>query len=338
MTPQITFYLPTTHSNPYPETIAQYWPWMQNQQIKYPGPESWILQTYLHLKAANFPCHLSQDLPTSGIIIAHRYALKNTQKPNPTQLFICTRDDKFIHPYAQHHIVQNARQTKLLSVAPLWRSTYIPLWPQIGLIPRNNDRTDRFENLTYLGDPDSLAPELKDPTWAQNLAALGINWIVNSDTSTWSDYSTTDAILAIRSFDQNPHHHKPASKLLNAWLAGVPAILGPESAYQNERRSPDDYLEASTVELALEAVKRLKQDPALRQRIINQGNSRAQEIQTDAMRSRWINFLTGPATQQYQQWCITPKWQRETFLEGRRQILHKLDGLQRRRGITLQPS
>lgn len=338
MTPEITFYLPQTHSNPYPESIDSYWSWMQNQQIKYPGPESWILQTYLHLKAANFPCHLSQDLPESGIIVGHRYAFKANQKPNAQQLFICTRDDKFVHPYSQHHIVQNARQTKLFSVAPLWRSTYIPLWPQIGLVPRDRHRGDRFENLTYLGDPDCLAPELKDPTWAKNLSDLGIQWIVNGDTSTWSDYSTTDAVLAIRSFDQNPHHHKPASKLLNAWLAGVPAILGPESAYQNERQSPDDYLEATTVKSALEAIKRLKQDPALRSRIIAQGQRRAQEIQTEQMRDRWMRFLTGPATAQYHQWRRTPQWQQSAFLEGRRQILHKLDGFQRRRGITLQPT
>jgi hypothetical protein len=338
VTPPITFYLPPAGDTPWPETIEAYWPWMQAQQIKYPGPESWILQTYLHLKAAHFPCQLSGQMPDRGIIVAHRYAFKNTQKPNPTQLFICARDDKFIHPYAQHHIVQNARQTQRLSIAALWRSTYMPLWPQIGLIPRDPARGSRFETLTYLGDPDSLAPELKNPAWPARLKALGVQWQVNADTATWSDYSATDAILAIRSFDGQPHHHKPASKLLNAWLAGVPAILGAESAYQNERRSPDDYLEAATVAAAFAAIKGLKEDPARRQRLINQGHQRAQEISATALRNRWINFLTGPATEQYHVWGATPEWQQQAFLDSRRQILHRLDGIQRRRGIILQPS
>ena len=38
---------------------------------------------------------------------------------------------------------------------------------------------------------------------------------------------------------------KPPSKLFNSWLAGVPAVLGHESAYRAERRSDLDYIEVS---------------------------------------------------------------------------------------------
>ncbi len=311
---------------------------MQIQQVKYPGAESWIIQTYLHLKAAGFPCEFVGELPDEGMICAHRYGFTNTQKPNGKQLFICARDDKFIHPYSQLHVVQNARQTQPFSVAPIWKSQYIPLWPQTGLIPRDPLRASRFENITYLGDPTSLAPELKDPNWAKRLEAIGVNWVIASATGAWNDYREVDAVMAVRSFDQDPHHHKPASKLLNAWLAGVPAILGPESAYRSERKSAEDYLEAGTVEEAIAAIQRLKTDAALRQRIMDNCTLRAQDLQQTALRQRWIGFFEGRALREYDRWCRLSPWQQEAFLEGRRFILHKLDGIQRRRGLELQSS
>ena len=44
------------------------------------------------------------------------------------------------------------------------------------------------------------------------------------------------------------------SKLINAWLAGCPGILGPESAFQQLRESELDYIEARTVDDIVNAV------------------------------------------------------------------------------------
>jgi len=43
--------------------------------------------------------------------------------------------------------------------------------------------------------------------------------------------------------------------------AGCPALLGPEAGYREQRRSELDYLEVCTMEDALAALKRLKNDP-----------------------------------------------------------------------------
>jgi len=53
----------------------------------------------------------------------------------------------------------------------------------------------------------------------------------------WPDFREADLILAVRPGDRRRATNKPASKLVNAWLAGVPALLGPEVAYRELRRS-----------------------------------------------------------------------------------------------------
>jgi hypothetical protein len=49
----------------------------------------------------------------------------------------------------------------------------------------------------------------------------------------WHDYSTDDLVLAVRDLTEKDALVKPASKLVNAWIAGVPALLGPEPAFAN---------------------------------------------------------------------------------------------------------
>ena len=95
----------------------------------------------------------------------------------------------------------------------------------------------------------------------------------------WHDFRETDAVVAIRSFDQDLHHIKPASKLVNAWHAHVPAILGRESAYRALRQSSVDYIEASSFVEAKAAIEMLKRDPGPRCSMAENGRRRAPEIQ-----------------------------------------------------------
>ena len=59
------------------------------------------------------------------------------------------------------------------------------------------------------------------------------------------DYRTLDAVIAVRPFEPHLYFAKPASKLINAWRAGVPALVGPEFASREIRRTDDDFLEVA---------------------------------------------------------------------------------------------
>ncbi|MGC1306811.1 MAG: hypothetical protein WA885_06250 [Phormidesmis sp.] len=321
--PPIYFYIPVeaTVDTSWPQTIDEYWEWLKVQGIQCPGEQSWVLQTYLYLKDADFPCQFTNSLPEEGLVVAHKVSLKAKRcLPNSRTFLVCARADKNPYDCAQLHVVQNKKQAAEKGLSTAWKSFYIPHWPQSGLIPRDLDRGDRFENIVYLGDRVNLAPELKTESWKAQIANLGLNWIVVDDAKSWNDYSHVDAVLAVRSFDSNRYDHKPASKLFNAWRAGVPAILGCESAFQTERQSELDYLEAPSVDALIAAIVKLRDDTNFRQSVILNGKKRAEEIKPSAVRNSWIDFLVNQAVPAYYRWCSTPEPLQKAYVTSKRAL------------------
>jgi hypothetical protein len=84
---------------------------------------------------------------------------------------------------------------------------------------------------------------------------------------------------------------KPAAKLINAWAAGVPAVLSPEKPYAEVRRSGLDYLEARSGLEALDAIEKLRSDPSMYSAMVANGLDRAREFQADCLAARWANVL-----------------------------------------------
>ncbi|MBD1942608.1 hypothetical protein H6F50_09610 [Coleofasciculus sp. FACHB-712] len=293
------------------------------------GMYSWTLQTYLRLKADGFPCELTGSCPTEGIIFAGRSAFPETMQPGTRQLMVVHQGDKTRHPYAQLHIVQNLQDEILVRALPLWESYYMRHWPQPGLIPRNPARGDRFENIAYFGREENLAPELRESSWQDQLNSLGLRWHIRSNPNSWQDYSEVDAILAVRKFArQTDYDWKPATKLYQAWHAGVPAILGQESAYRSERKSQLDYLEVTTPEEAILALKRLQKDRELRRAMIENGRVCAQETQPEKLVAQWRTFLADVAVPAYDRWCTSSNLTRKIFLM-RRDLAIKTKGMRK---------
>lgn len=316
--PPIYFYIPQQQwpVGNMPQNPDEYWQWMSAWGSRYGrGKYDWTLQTYLHLKADNFPCELIGTMPESGIVVAHREFLPDNVKPSPSLLLICIKADKDAHPYAQMHIVQNP-EDEILQRPVLWVSSYMPHWPQPGLIKRDPNRGLRFENLAFYGVTGTLAPELQEPLWEQQLSALGLHWDI-VDSSRWHDYSETDVIIAVRSFDGETYTSKPPSKLYNAWHAGIPAILGCESAYRKERQSELDYIEVASLNETIAALKRLRDDDNLRLAMVENGRIRATETGRISMTAKWRNFFTDVATPVYYRWCKASSWQQKIFLMNR---------------------
>lgn len=263
------------------------------------GKYNHTIQTYLRLKTNGFSCQLVDKIPDEGILIAHRDLLpKNIKLLDPKLLVVCMKAERKPHPYAQFHIVQNPVEES--SLGSCWNAHYIPLWPQRGLIPRDSNRQDRFETVAYFGRTVNLAPELEDPNWSKQLRQLGLNWYHASEEHLWYDYSEVDVIIAVRSFDQRTYEAKPATKLFNAWHAGVPAISGNDSAFQAEFRSELDFIKVETVDDAIAALKRLRDDVNLRRAMVENGMQRAEETKPETLVQRWQSFITDIAMPAYE--------------------------------------
>ncbi|MBD0337539.1 MAG: hypothetical protein ICV62_18785, partial [Cyanobacteria bacterium Co-bin13] len=194
-------------------------------------------------------------------------------------------------------------------------------------------RSDRIQTIAFFGHANSLAPELTAPAWQKALADLGLTWQPRISTHAWHaveglpcdwhDYRQVDVVVAVRSFrardarqTQN-FHNKPATKLYNAWLAGVPAILGEESAYQAERRSELDFFEVSSPSQALAALKRLQQDVGLYRAMVENGLRRAEAIRPEVTVQRWLTFVDRVAVPAYERWCNYSAWGRARVLGQR---------------------
>lgn len=285
---------------------------------------NWTLQTYLRLQAEGFPCHLTSEIPEEGIVLAFRGSLPFNLKPTSRVLIVCLLADcVYPHPWSQLHVVQNYRQTLTIK-----DSYYMPHWSQPSLIPRDSIRGDRFENIAYFGDVANLAPELIEESWSKQIDLIGLNWCVMPPQS-WNDYSNTDAVIAVRSFDGQDYIYKPASKLFNAWRANVPAILGRESAYQAERKSELDYIEVVSPDEIISALKRLRDDKKLRQDIIYNGQIRAQEISFTNLTARWRDLIIEKLVPAYESWCTASNLTRKFFFT-QRYLSIKMNGIKQR--------
>ena len=322
--PPIFFFIPNGADWPeLPTDMQQYWPWIRAQgQLPWWGHFNWTLQTYLRLRAAGFCCELARDIPDHGIVVAHRDFLPTGLRPSPRQLLVCLLADRNRtgsigrHPYAQIHVVQNPHDDFLANRSPAWQAFYMPQWPQPGLLPRDPDRGQRFEVAAFFGYEHNLAPELRDATWAAQLRDLGLRWrAVPRDQ--WHDYRDVDVVVAVRKFGYSDFSCKPPSKLYNCWHAGVPAILGAESAFRANRRSHLDYLEVQSLDETAGALRRLRDDPALRQRMICNGFTRAQEVHPARLAEEWHRLVTEAIVPAYRRWADASPWARAMFRHRR---------------------
>ncbi|MGB3511923.1 MAG: hypothetical protein WBA93_22330 [Microcoleaceae cyanobacterium] len=102
--------------------------------------------------------------------------------------------------------------------------------------------------------------------------SLDCYWQPIWNTSQWNDYTNLDVIVAARSFDYNNHYpNKGSIKLINAWHSGVPAILTPELGFMAERKTDLDFIIIRSSQEALGAICRLKKNPELYQKMVDNG-------------------------------------------------------------------
>jgi hypothetical protein len=291
-TTETCFFLPEPDSvlASLPTSMADYWEWQRtaSQITPYWGRYHWILQTCLYLKQAGLPVVLSNAMPRSGVIVSHLDCVPYDFKPSADQYLVIMLVDREVpHPRARRHVLHNPTQHLPLGL----RYSYMPPWPQVGLVPRDASRGDRFETLGYFGYPNNLDPGITADAFQAQIRSIGLQMQVPSPAD-WHDFSGIDCIMAIRNFGRaEPHLNKPTLKLLNAWLAGVPAVLGHETACREEGMPGSGYLEATTPAELLDALRLLKADPAKRRALVDCGRAALGAFQVERTVERWRHLL-----------------------------------------------
>ncbi|MBT9316068.1 glycosyltransferase [Leptothoe spongobia] len=335
MSPDIYFYIPTSFwPDQLPASSADNWSGFGL------GIYAWTVQTYLKLHEAGVVCRLTDQLPDQGIVLFHANATRGCDMtPGPKRLLICMKAESPLCPQAQLHVVQNPCEAS--SVLGCY---FMPHWPQPGLKPRLSERQDRFKTIAFLGHQNSLAAELMTPDWENQLKRRGLNWqpVINTNgwndqqsiDTRWNDYQQIDAIVAVREFHRRRprYRSKPATKLYNAWLAGVPAILGRERAYRAAGTTGIDYLEANSMAELLSCLDQLHQDKKLRQSLVKRGYRQGLKYTPEVITQRWRQFLDHVAIPAYSAWCEYALWQ-QTAQQWQGQVLNYCDRARQRLGI-----
>ena len=285
---RVTFYLPEKYLPGGPDQAAWKSGSIRNleESGKIASAQCWIYQTWIALEAAGVRCDLSSDIPTEGILLALSGFFGDSWHPPRGVFFADIVADSLPHPAAHLHIVQNRAHAGRLP-----RSVFMPHWIQPNLVPRDLSRGGRFENICFLGDPGNLARELCERAWQDRLEKdLGLRLDIRR-ADRWHDYSDVDCALAIRDFSKSLQIHKPATKLYNAWLAGVPLIGGRDSAYAADGRCGVDYLKAGSPDEVLAQLRRLRDDPAFRNSLVANGREAGRAFTRAETLRRWQRLV-----------------------------------------------
>lgn len=287
------------------------------------GEFAWILQTYLVLKVRDQSVILTSVIPSEGIIFAHRDHLPIDLAPSSSQLFVCVQADRDRHPLAQIHLVQNPKESKFGSawnqrwLSPLGLDYFVRHWPQPGLVPRDISRDDVFQNVGYFGVKENSDRHFGLEEWKVALRGLQLNWLERNYPGEWNDYSKMDCLIAVRSFSNNELTPKPATKLYNAWHAGVPAIVDTNSAYQFEMKSKLDFLVANDLNAVIAHLKFLKTHRDFYHQMIKNGKERAKETSEESLALAWTNLINTQIIPFFKVWKSSAIY-RQTFFSGRK--------------------
>lgn len=265
------------------------------------GRSAWVLQTYLWLRRRGLAAELATRCVPGALCIVHYDDLRASDLTAGSYL-LGVRGDRPPMLLADQQVVQTPLLANGVS------SHFVPNWPQPGLLARAEGRGARVERVGFVGRERNLVPALRSAQFRRELAQRGFTLVLRE--RPWWDYRDLDAILAVRDASPAKLRTKPASKLVNAWHAGCPALLGPEPAFEARRLSPLDFLSVATPEDALAALRRLREEPGLYTAMVENGRRRAREFSVERVAERWEDLLAGPVAEDFERWRRVPRRKR----------------------------
>ena len=262
------------------------------------GIDVWIVQTYLHVRdalaAEGWSVSLVPNFVPGSIAVAHWDELHRMRWLAPLAYLIGVRADRPPLCVADKVVRQNTL------VPDDAHQVGIPLWPQPGIRARRAERGDSVRRIGYFGRL-AMAPEFfSDPAFHAEVAGLGLEFVPSEHD--WQDYRDVDVVIAFRTAPPSLLRHKPVTKLSNAWLAGVPAIVGTEPAYLQLRRDELDMCVADDARGVLAALSRLVREPGFYAAMRARARSRSAEFDVPAIRARWLDFFRERVAPAFAQW------------------------------------
>lgn len=257
------------------------------------GTVVWTHLTARYLNRKGFRVECGNKPPEKGVIFFHGRERKKLMKSlngfDGVTLVCIQADCDLKIKFCDYWVFQNMAQ---LSAGSLPYDKFIHHWPQPSLIKRDSSRGSLIENIHYKGLGKNFSFDLNS---LMNDDSSGCTFRYGEGEENkeffWRDYSTADLILAVRPSDNDLWINKPASKLINAWAAEVPALLGKESGYRSLRKSELDYIEVSSVRDILDAIKYLKKNKNLYSDMVSNGLERSKLYDVDAISNNWIKIF-----------------------------------------------
>ena len=264
------------------------------------GFDCWVLRTYYELRVAGRPVTIGPTVAPGRVnIVGVRDFGRRDARADA--FFAIPRLDAHDPKLADFVIHQNGLRGR----GPTW--DWVPHWAQPGMEPRDPARQARVERLVFKGAEINLDADFKLGDFREALASVGVTLDIDvvrdgDRDNNWGDYRGADAVLAARNLTEYDARQKPASKLINAWRGEVPALLGPEPAYQEQRRSELDYLEVRGPRDVIAAIKRLQEQPGLFAAMVENGRDRRVSFDDEHLRARWEAILDGSLSEAFDRW------------------------------------
>lgn len=264
------------------------------------GLDCWITRTYYELRCAGYAVTIGPDLNRNGVNVAGIRVFGRKQRDVGSFVVIPRLD-------AHHPMLANFVISQNGLIPSVCNSGHVSHWGQPGIRPRDERRGTDLRRIAYKGAVTNLDPQFCSDACRDALAKLDVALVldtVDEDTGTqsWGDYQHVDAVLAVRNLTKYDAFYKPASKLVNAWWADVPALLGPEPAFQELRRSALDFIEIISVEDVLAAVSLLKAEPQRFEAMVNNGRVRRGAYSTQQTVKAWVDLFEDQIAQSFVRW------------------------------------
>ncbi len=261
------------------------------------GANAWIAQSFMHLRRHGLPVQLASTLSPSHVNVLHYDHVPGWKRFPFWAFFAVVQADRPRPMIADVRMVQNK-----LCIQDVDRDRFVPLWSQPCLRPRDPARGDRLSTIAYMGLECYLALPFREAKFKERLAAAGVSFEPHFRPEEWSDYSAVDAILAVRNVTPYDLSIKPATKLINAWKAGVLPLLGREPAYTQVGRPGVNYCEVSSAEDVIRAVHWAQDNPADAARVRQSGACAFQMYNDEQTIQRWVEILAGTLLPAFEQW------------------------------------